>query len=164
VQPRRNTKQRQAIYDVLAEQGTPLSPREILERAQTHVDGMGMATVYRTLKMLSGEGLIQSVDIPGEAPRFELSGKDHHHHFYCRGCERVFEVDGCPSGLAALAPPGFRVEAHELVLFGRCPECAPHSPPHSPPHSTPHAAPHSHPHAAPHTPPIATPHRRRGED
>ncbi|MBX3409423.1 MAG: transcriptional repressor [Phycisphaeraceae bacterium] len=125
MQHRRNTKQRQAIYDVLAEKGTPLSPREILDHAQSHVGGIGMATVYRTLKMLTGEGLVQSVEIPGEAPRFELTGKDHHHHFYCRGCERVFEVEGCPTGLAALAPAGFSVEAHELVLFGRCPECGP---------------------------------------
>ena len=29
----------------------------------------------------------------------------------------------CPGGLAALTPPGFALEGHELVLYGRCDAC-----------------------------------------
>jgi Fur family transcriptional regulator, ferric uptake regulator len=119
----RQTKQRQAIRDVMEESGSPLSPREILDGAQRHVAGMGMATVYRTLKLLAEEKLVAMVEIPGEAPRYELSGKGHHHHFYCRTCGKVYEVDGCPGNLASLAPAGFKLDGHELVLFGRCKPC-----------------------------------------
>jgi len=119
----RQTRQRQAIRDVIGEAGGPLSPREILEHAQGRITGIGMATVYRTLKLLADAGVVQSVEIPGEAPRYELAGKGHHHHFYCRACGRVFEVEGCPGNFSDLAPPRFKVEGHELVLFGHCVDC-----------------------------------------
>lgn len=119
----RNTKQRRAIRDALADAGTPLSPREILKRAKGSVGGLGLATVYRTLRLLAAEGFVDVVEIPGESARYELSGKGHHHHFYCRGCAKVFEVDGCAGDLNGLTPRGFRLDGHELVLFGRCASC-----------------------------------------
>lgn len=120
----RQTKQRQAIRDVIAEAGVPLSPKEILDSAQSRSDGLGLATVYRTLKLLVEQGVLLAVDIPGESPRYELSGKGHHHHFYCQKCSKVYEVHGCPGNLGSLAPKGFRLTGHELMLFGLCAECA----------------------------------------
>jgi Fur family ferric uptake transcriptional regulator len=120
----RRTKQRQAIRDAIGDAGVPLSPREILESAQARVDGIGMATVYRTLKLLADAGVVQAVEIPGESPRFELAGKGHHHHFYCNACGKVFEVEGCPGDFSDLTPKGFRLDNHELVLFGKCAPCA----------------------------------------
>jgi Fur family ferric uptake transcriptional regulator len=35
----------------------------------------------------------------------------------------VFDVHRCPGDLAALAPPGFSVDHHEITLYGRCAEC-----------------------------------------
>jgi Fur family ferric uptake transcriptional regulator len=102
----------------------PLSAREILDAASNDAPGLGMATVYRTLKLLTDEGLVQVVEIPGQSPRYELTGRGHHHHLYCRSCSRVFEIDRCPGDFADLCPPGFVVEGHELVLFGLCPKCA----------------------------------------
>ena len=119
----RQTRQRQAIRDAIGDAGVPLSPREILASAQARVDGIGMATVYRTLKLLADAGVVQAVEIPGESPRYELAGKGHHHHFYCNGCGKVFEVEGCPGDFSDLTPKGFRLDNHELVLFGRCAPC-----------------------------------------
>lgn len=119
----RQTRQRQAIRDAIDDAGVPLSPREVLEHAQSRVSGLGMATVYRTLKLLVEAGLVQAVEIPGESPRYELAGKEHHHHFYCSTCGKVYEVEGCPGDLSALTPRGFKLENHELVLFGRCARC-----------------------------------------
>ena len=119
----RQTRQRTAIRDVIAEAGTPLSPREILEKAKTRIKAVGMATVYRTIKLLIEDGVVQTVEIPGEVPRFEIAGKEHHHHFCCKRCRRVFEVEGCPGDMSGLVPAGFKLEYHEIVLFGRCPGC-----------------------------------------
>ncbi len=120
----RQTRQRTAIRDAIHDAGAPVSPKEILELAQSRLAGLGMATVYRTLKMLAEAGVVQQVEIPGESPRYELAGKAHHHHFYCRPCGKVFEVDGCPGDFADLAPKGFMLEGHELVLFGACDRCS----------------------------------------
>lgn len=120
----RRTRQREAIKRTLHERGRPLSPREILSDARQSVSGMGLATVYRTLKLLASEGVVQAVEIPGESPRYELAGKEHHHHFCCRVCGGVYEVEGCCSHVNESVPPGFEVEGHEVVLFGRCDACA----------------------------------------
>jgi|YNPBryantNP2012_1023418.scaffolds.fasta_scaffold02559_8 Fur family ferric uptake transcriptional regulator len=120
----RKTLQRQAILHAFERLGRPLSPQEILEAAQTEVSGLGIATVYRNLKSLTSEARLKIVEIPGQSPRYELSGRGHHHHFHCRGCQQVYEVDGCPGGIEPLLPKGFTLEDHEVVLYGLCAACA----------------------------------------
>lgn len=119
----RSTKQRHAIRDALAHAARPLSPREILDAAQANVEKLGMATVYRTLKGMVADRSVVVVEVPGQAARFELAGKEHHHHFHCTKCKKVYEVEGCPGELAHMAPPGFVLEGHDLTLIGRCAAC-----------------------------------------
>jgi Fur family ferric uptake transcriptional regulator len=119
----RSTRQRAAILSAIERERRPLSPAEILTGARSEVPGLGTATVYRTLKALVAESVIVSVELPGEPPRYEPAGAKHHHHFRCRGCDRVFEVPGCPKGIGALVPRGFELDGHELVLYGRCRGC-----------------------------------------
>lgn len=119
----RNTVQRRAIHHVFEQVGRPMGPAEIFEAAKPHAPGLGIATVYRTIKRLLDEGYLQQVDLPGEAPRYETVGRPHHHHFRCSQCERVFDLEPCAADFSALAPAGFALEKHELYLFGRCKEC-----------------------------------------
>jgi Fur family ferric uptake transcriptional regulator len=119
----RSTRQNAAIRRAIADAGRPLSPAEVLEAARGEVAALGLATVYRNLKALLDEGAVQVVTLPGEVARYELARHDHHHHFRCDACQRVFDVHRCPGDLAALAPPGFRVDRHEITLYGRCAEC-----------------------------------------
>lgn len=119
----RNTRQRSAIRQVFEEQGRPLSPTELLDLARRDVPSIGIATVYRTIKAMADDGEITSVDVPGEPPRYERAQLGHHHHFHCRGCDKVFDVHACPSDIEKLAPSGFRLEGHAVMLFGRCVAC-----------------------------------------
>ena len=120
----RGTRQRAAIRHAIDAAKRPLLPQEILELAQRQVAELGIATVYRNIKLLQEAGEIHAVELPGEAPRFESAHHGHHHHFQCRSCERVFDVHGCHEDFARWAPPGFAVEALELTLYGRCADCA----------------------------------------
>lgn len=120
----RSTPQRRAIRRVFEAEGRPLSPEDVLTAGQSHVPTLGIATVYRHIRALVDEGWLETVELPGESARYELSEQPHHHHFVCRGCEQAFDVDVCPSGLEEMAPDGYVVDAHEVVLFGRCPACA----------------------------------------
>ena len=90
----RKTRQRSAIRDALEAGGRPMSPDEVLAAAQKHVKGLGIATVYRNLKALVEEGWLVPVELPGEPARYELSGKDHHHHFHC-ALRPVSNSPGC---------------------------------------------------------------------
>jgi Fur family ferric uptake transcriptional regulator len=119
----RQTRQRDAIRTALSRAGRPLSPLEVLTAARSLLPGLGMATVYRTVKSLLAEGTLHAVELPGAPARYELAGKGHHHHFHCRRCDGVFEVDACPAGIRGLLPGGFRLEAHEIILYGLCAGC-----------------------------------------
>lgn len=122
---RRTTKQKEAIKAVLDTQEGPLLPDDIHRLALKAAPSLGIATVYRSLKTLQVEGQVCCVEIPGQAPRYERSDKGHHHHFHCRSCGQVFDLKACVSGgLNALAPKGFKVDDHEIILYGTCKACS----------------------------------------
>lgn len=119
----RNTRQRDAIRAAIISAKRPLSPTEILQAAADEVPGLGIATVYRTIKTLLEEKELSAVDMPGGQTRYEVAHLHHHHHFHCRKCDRVFEVEGCPGDLRSLTPRGFKTEHHEITLSGLCAGC-----------------------------------------
>lgn len=122
----RTTRQRTAIRAVIEAAGRPLSPHEILAGVRASVAEIGIATIYRNIKALQGEGVIQAVSLPGDNPRYEMMhvAHHHHHHFHCVPCDRVFDIEGCPGHMDGLAPSGFTIERHELTLYGVCAECS----------------------------------------
>jgi Fur family ferric uptake transcriptional regulator len=119
----RKTKQRSAIRAVLERAERPLSVAEVLGEAAALVDGLGIATVYRSLATLQEEGWLECVEIAGEPARYERTGKGHHHHFRCEGCARVFDIDGCSVDVQGLVPPQFRLSGHVVTLYGLCSAC-----------------------------------------
>ncbi len=119
----RNTRQREAIRSAIETAGRPLSPQEILSVTTQHGPRVGIATVYRTIQVLLEEGWLTSVEIPGRALHYERAGLKHHHHFFCTDCDRVFELEGCPLAARPKTPRGFKVESHQVTLFGTCRTC-----------------------------------------
>jgi Fur family transcriptional regulator, ferric uptake regulator len=120
----RKTKQREALQNVFDRSDRPLSIEELLTAASRHVDGLGVATVYRAVSALLEKGEIEAVEIAGEPTRYERADKGHHHHFQCDRCNRVFDIAGCFENARKLAPPKFRVRDHVVTLFGLCANCA----------------------------------------
>lgn len=121
----RKTRQRDSIRGVFDAARRPLHAQEVLERAREQHPGVGIATVYRNLNLLVDEGWLKPVELPNEPVRYERSDLSHHHHFQCSACGRVFDVDGCVGDLDRLAPPGFRIRSHEILLYGTCATCNP---------------------------------------
>jgi Fur family transcriptional regulator, ferric uptake regulator len=119
----RDTRQRQVIREVFERHHDPLSTGEIMTMGREALPSLGMATVYRALRDLVEEGQLVMVELPGKPPRYERAGKHHHHHFLCRRCDKAFELDGCAGGWRELAPAGFMVESHEIILYGLCRQC-----------------------------------------
>jgi Fur family ferric uptake transcriptional regulator len=119
----RHTRQRAALSEVFRDAGRPLSAGEARRLAARRVRGIGMATVYRNIKRLLADRVLATVDLPGDAPRYEMRREGHHHHFRCRRCDRVFDVDGCSPSLRRGLPKGFLVHGDAVVLYGTCREC-----------------------------------------
>jgi Fur family ferric uptake transcriptional regulator len=119
----RKTRQKEAIRTAFLTANRPLSPEETLAYAQEQVDGISMATVYRNIGALVEDKWLMPVEIPGESTRYEVAGKEHHHHFHCQSCGKVFEMQGCNIALKPKLPAGFRVTGHEFFVYGECADC-----------------------------------------
>lgn len=119
----RKTRQKEAIRVAFLQANRPLSPEEILALAQADVAGLSIATVYRNVLTLVEEKWLTPVELPGETRRYEVAGKEHHHHFRCNACGRVFELEGCNVDVRPKLPRGFRASGHDLFIYGSCAEC-----------------------------------------
>ncbi len=113
---------REAVIGLIRSLGRPVSADEI--RDGLRESGIGIATVYRIVNKAAEEGEIIRVELPGAPARYEPADLPHHHHFECDACKRVYDVPGCASGVSNLAPEGFAVESHEIILRGTCPDCS----------------------------------------
>jgi len=117
------TKHKLVLGGVFARAKRPLTPVEICEEAQKEIPSLGIATVYRAIKQFVADGQIRAVEVPGAAPHYESAARHHHHFFLCQQCKRLFDLIGCVRGVQSLAPNGFRVQQHEIVLYGECKSC-----------------------------------------
>lgn len=119
----RSTRQRNVICQIFADFPGPLRADEVAVEARRQLPGIGVATVYRTIKLLAEEGWLQQVHLPGEVARFERTDATHHHFFKCTMCQKIFRLQGCAKAVEKLAPPPFRVTGHEILLYGQCANC-----------------------------------------
>jgi Fur family transcriptional regulator, ferric uptake regulator len=120
---KRKTVQRDAIQEVFLRKNRPLRVEEILEFGRSAVESLNQATVYRNLKLLVESGWLRAIHHPEAGTLYERAEKEHHHHFHCRSCDRVFELPGCALNERKSTPPGFIAEGHEVFLFGLCSSC-----------------------------------------
>ncbi len=120
---KRKTSQRNAIQEVFRKIDRPLSINEILEVGRRSVGSLNQATVYRNLKILVENGWLMKINTPEQGVLYERAGKEHHHHFRCRSCDRLYEINGCAFNEKVSTPPGFLTEGHEVYLYGICSSC-----------------------------------------
>jgi Fur family ferric uptake transcriptional regulator len=119
---------RDAVVELLSRQDCCLSAQEIRDRLTSEGAGVGIASVYRTLDLLLGLGLVQRVDVGAGGQRFErvVPGGEHHHHAVCESCGRVtaFEDPRLEEAIDRLSHRlGHGISGHEVLLRGTCTLC-----------------------------------------
>ncbi|MDI6870687.1 MAG: Fur family transcriptional regulator [Bacillota bacterium] len=125
----RLTPQRALILRLLFEhQGEHLSAEELHALVGRTNPEVGLATVYRTLELLTELRVLQAVDLGDGRARYELAGEDRHshHHLLCLSCGRVEEVrDDLLERLeqSVEAEHGFAILDHQVKFVGLCREC-----------------------------------------
>ncbi|WP_416233326.1 Fur family transcriptional regulator [Cyanobium gracile] len=127
----RLTPQRQRVLDLFERigEGSHLSAEEVHLRLVRSQERVSLATVYRTLRLLSSMGLLQELELPEGGRRFELAGDAHrdHHHLLCVRCGRTEEFESgsvLAAGEAAAGAFGFRLLECVLNVRALCPNCA----------------------------------------
>jgi Fur family ferric uptake transcriptional regulator len=125
----RSSAPRAAVVDLLGRQQCVLSAREISDRLHDDGTPVGIATVYRTLELLTRMRLVQRLDMGTDPARYERAlpgGDHHHHHLVCEECSEVtaFDDPGLERAIDRLSRElDYRVGDHDVVLRGLCPDC-----------------------------------------
>lgn len=123
----KSTRQRSLIIDTFFALGGHLSVEELWSRVRQEDAKVSVATVYRTMKLLSDCGLAHARNFGDGQTRYEAAvGKDHHDHLICTRCGQIieFENDRIEQLQEAVAKShGFRVSSHKMELYGLCLEC-----------------------------------------
>ncbi|MEI6521710.1 MAG: Fur family transcriptional regulator [bacterium] len=88
--------------------------------------GIGQATVYRTIELFLQLGLLSCVHGAAGDNFYIAVCPGHSHALICSKCHSVVEFDDCDISLLEkllTAKTGFTIQGHHLEIFGTCPEC-----------------------------------------
>lgn len=122
----RLTGPRRSLAGLIAARSGHFTAEDLLAASHGARGGAGRATIFRSLDVLAGLGLIERLDLPSGEHAFVACEPAHHHHVVCSSCGRSMEVDdhGLESVASAIGrETGWRVDTHRLELFGLCPTC-----------------------------------------
>jgi len=122
----RPTRQRVLVLEALASEEHDATAQEIYARLRKRGEHVGLATVYRTLSLLTERNVVDELSHrPGESC-YRLCSTGHHHHLVCSECHRVEELAGCEIDewlAGASESRGFVPTSHTLEVVGLCEAC-----------------------------------------
>ncbi len=121
----RNTKQRQAILEILENLEIPIPAEDIYMKLKEKGMNISLSTVYRNLEMLMSEGIVVKSHMMNEdKARYGLSDKKH--FLICESCGKILIIDNCPFDVfkkELMEVHQFDITGHSIEVYGICPEC-----------------------------------------
>ena len=121
------TKQRRIVLKVFLESKDHVSVEELYNEVLKAEPKIGLATVYRTLALLTKSGLALEMDFGDGQKRYESSYRSiHHDHMVCTKCSKILEfnhplIEKYQDEVAE--QNNFKITSHKLDLFGLCENC-----------------------------------------
>lgn len=123
----KSTRQRSLIVDTFFQLDGHHTVEDLWSRVRKLDMRVSVATVYRTMKLLSDCGLVHARNFGDGQTRYEAAaGRHHHDHLICTRCGLIveFENDRIEALQDAVARKhGFSVISHKMELYGLCRNC-----------------------------------------
>jgi Fur family ferric uptake transcriptional regulator len=124
------TIQRELVLNVLQESiSHHLTAEEIYNKVKVMNPDIGLATVYRTIQLLSQLKYIDKLNLNDGYIRYEISKQNElhrHHHLICEKCGQVIEVqDDLLDSIETKVNQkyDFIVTDHVVKFYGICKAC-----------------------------------------
>ena len=121
------TRERRHIFDTVFRRKGHFDADSLYESIRKDDERVARGTVYRTIPLLLESGVIQKSVGNGHRDFFESkSGRAHHDHMVCIGCQKVIEfhceeIETMQERVSERY--GFKIAFHDHRLFGHCREC-----------------------------------------
>ena len=122
----RLTPQRMMILAAIENSDDHISAEEIYAQIAAKYPYVNISTVYRTLELLKGLGLVTETDLGEGRVRYHPADKGHHHHLVCRECGAIIDLDESVLSMVRnvlLREHEFIADLRHLAIFGRCVNC-----------------------------------------
>jgi Fe2+ or Zn2+ uptake regulation protein len=123
----RLTGPRRVVLEVVRATESHPTAEQVHRLARRRLPRVSLGTVYRNLRLLVAQGLVN--ELPGPQARFDGNVSEHH-HFTCLACGRIMDVAGAVTAPHAealcgrvAARSGVSVSHHRIEFFGRCSDC-----------------------------------------
>lgn len=120
----KQTQQRKIIVQAFLEINSHVDADELHRRVVAEGHEIGLATIYRTLNLLTEAGLVEQKSFQDGRSVFEVAHPgSHHDHLICTECGHVieFEDEEIESLQETIAKKyGIELKSHRLDLYGRC--------------------------------------------
>ena len=120
-----HTRSQERILNLLKSMKQSISAQNLYVELRNRNQGMGLATVYRSLEALKLEGLVQVRTLTNGEALYSLVQQDKH-HLTCLQCGRSFPIKQCPVNQIEAElenKQNFKIFYHTLEFFGLCHEC-----------------------------------------
>ena len=123
----RLTPQREAILNAFIENEGHLEIEELFKLAKAKDASIGIATVYRTVNILTTCGLVRVNSLPNGKRFYErLYRQGHHDHLVCNTCGKIVEfehplIEQFQEEIAI--DHNFMLQNHQMSLYGTCSSC-----------------------------------------
>lgn len=118
------TEQRKVILEALVSLNHHVSLDELHAVVQNVKSGVGVATIYRTMRLFVDAEIVTEHRFDDGKSRYELAHEgDHHDHLICTRCGLIieFEDDIIEDQQRLIASKhGIQIETHKMELYGRC--------------------------------------------
>jgi Fur family transcriptional regulator, ferric uptake regulator len=119
----RSTRQAAAVVAVMSGMPAFGGARDIYNALRRDGERVGLATVYRHLRVLAEQGSVDTIRTASGETLYRLRGSNATHHLTCRACGRCVEVDGSEVwewARRVAARAGFTITGHTVELTGLC--------------------------------------------
>ena len=122
------TPRRKAAISLFKDSGVCMGPYDVYKKLKNKLPTLGLPTVYRILDEFSKAGILIRSFSEDRQLRYMLCAHphEHHHHFTCRKCKKVEEVDFCNFKVISQfikSKLNAKAESHQLQIEGLCSKC-----------------------------------------
>jgi Fe2+ or Zn2+ uptake regulation protein len=114
--------QRLKVLEYLTQNHCHPTVDQIFTGIQKDISTLSKTTVYNTLRILAGAGLVRVITIEDNETRYDIE-VENHGHFKCESCGAIYDFSIDIDLMTSRDLNNFKINDKNVYLKGICPRC-----------------------------------------